>query len=155
LPPREEVLKTFKETDFEQLVYLEDFDEPAMEQERSRKRQAAVIRAYSPNRIRVDVDTVAPDFLVLTDVWFPGWKCTVRGEEAKVYRANYTFRAVKVPAGRYKVEFRFEPRSYLLGRVITLVCLVAVAGIGSFLVLRSRTARTSDGNHAPGEGWRR
>src|SRR5262249_39559611 len=98
LPPREEVLRTFKEANLREVVYLEEFDEPEKEQKRSRKRQDAVIRTYTPNTIRIYVDSDTPGFLVLTDVWFPGWTCTFGGEETKVYRADYTFRAVKVPA---------------------------------------------------------
>jgi len=127
LPERSAVLETFKKTDFRRLVFLEKFDEeppsagPASHDVR--------IRDYEPNRVRISVEGNTPGFLFLGDVWFPGWTCTVNGEAAKVYRANYTFRAVKVPAGAVEVVFRFEPRSYLIGRRITLGTLALTVGM--------------------------
>jgi uncharacterized membrane protein YfhO len=44
----------------------------------------------------------------------------VNGEETAVLRANYLFRAVKVPAGESEVEFRYRPASFQAGAAISL-----------------------------------
>jgi hypothetical protein len=69
-----------------------------------------------------------PGWLVVTDMWFPGWTCTVDGEVRLIYPWDYLFRAIQVPAGRHEVVFRFQPFSYRLGQAISgrmLVILIA------------------------------
>jgi hypothetical protein len=136
LPQRSDLLELFAVANFRATVYLEDFED-ATEQWRPLKNQVS-IRSYQPNRVALESDG-REGFLVLTDVWFPGWKCTIDGEETKVYRANYCFRAVKLPAGEHTIEFRFEPQSYLRGRMITLATLgivVLLALVGGWMAFR-------------------
>jgi len=126
LPERSAILETIKKTNFRELVYLEDFEED-LEPPQHPAPYTVRIFDYEPNRVRIAAETKTPGFLFLSDVWFPGWTCTVNGEAVKVYRANYTFRAIKVPAGAAEVVFRFEPRSYYLGRIISLAALALTA----------------------------
>jgi hypothetical protein len=90
---------------------------------------SATITDYRPNRVTIDAAGAAPGWLVLADVWYPGWTCTVDDEPARIYRANYLFRAVHLEAGRHQIVFRFEPEWYWYGRMISLVALAAVLGI--------------------------
>ena len=75
------------------------------------------------------MDDGPPGYLVLADVWFPGWTCTVDGEPAPVLRGDYLFRAVALPAGSHEVIFRFEPVSYRRGQAISALAIVLVAVI--------------------------
>jgi hypothetical protein len=134
MPERGQWLTVMKTVDFRREVLLEDADETALEGNPSdaSSDSTATILDYRPNRVTIAIDGSAPGWLVLTDVWFPGWKCTVDGEEVQVRRANGAFRAVAVPARSHRVEFTFAPRSYFLGRTVTLV---ALAGVVLFLGL--------------------
>src|SRR5437867_1721548 len=78
--------------------------------------------------LRVDEDTlrlaVAAQqnaMLLLADEMYPGWSATVDGRPARIYRADYLFRAVFVPAGQHAVEFVYRPRSFRLGMLITFL----------------------------------
>ena len=64
-----------------------------------------------PNKIVIDVKTDTQGLLFLSDNFYLGWKATVNGKPAKIYRADYTFRAVSVPAGESTVEFTYKPLS--------------------------------------------
>lgn len=69
---------------------------------------------------------VAPDrpaMLVVLDNYFPAWKAFVDGREVPVHRANYTFRAIAVPAGEHTVTFRYVPTELRTGAAISLVLL--------------------------------
>lgn len=103
---------------------------------------AATIREDTSDRVRVDVVSATPAYLVLTDTWFPGWRATVDGVEQTIYRAHHAFRAVWVPAGAHTVEFRYRPASVTAGAVVSLLALGAIAGV---LLVGARRARIAVG----------
>jgi hypothetical protein len=92
----------------------------------------ARIVEYRPNRVRVELTGDGGGFLVLADVWYPGWVCRVDGVEVPVERANHAFRGVQLPTGAKEAVFTFEPRTFRVGAWVSVVSLVAlvVAGIG-------------------------
>jgi Bacterial membrane protein YfhO len=128
LPERPRVLNTLKTADFREKVYLEDLgsNEP---HGASGSFRPATIRLYYPNRIEIDVEGTEPGHLVLTDVWFPGWECTVDGKPETVKRADFLFRSVPVEAGNHKVVFTFVPQSYRLGKIVSLTALIVLLGL--------------------------
>ena len=123
--PNHDVLATLKTTDFRQRVLLEGAVSE-LTKKQGEFRQAR-ISAYTPNRIAVDVADSREGYLVLADVWFPGWTCTVDGQATTIYRANYLFRAVELPPGAREVVFTFAPRSYRWGKGVSLAALAVVA----------------------------
>ena len=85
---------------------------------------------YQPNKVIIQ-DFVAPSdgFLFLSDTYYPNWKAYVDGVQTKIYRANYTFRAIQIKEGRHKVEFIYRPLSFIiggLGSIITLLILIVI-----------------------------
>jgi hypothetical protein len=126
LPADRLALAALKETDFRQTVLLDPPPEPGF---RGGEYRPAVIRDYRPNRVVLDLGGGRGGYLVLTDVWFPGWTCTVDGRAADVARADYTFRAVRIPDGTREVVFRFEPDSYRLGKRVTVATLALLAAL--------------------------
>jgi hypothetical protein len=128
LPPRDQVLAALRTTPFRRKVLLENFA-AATEGPPAGEFQTALIRKYEPNRVAVEVAAETPGYLVLADVWFPGWRCTVDGEPTPIHRANFLFRAVAVGAGRHEVVFTFAPDSYRRGKVISQVALALVIAI--------------------------
>ncbi len=142
LPQRSQLLAALQTTDFRRTVLLEGSPpEPAEESSRGGCREA-IVQDYGPNRIRVEVQGSAPGYLVLTDPWYPGWEAAIDGVPTTVYRANYLFRAVRVPAGRHEVVFTFAPASYFLGRRISLLAFAlttVVLTLGGLLTWRRPT----------------
>jgi hypothetical protein len=134
LPGRDKVLAALKSTDFRHEVLLEGAVAEEAPTSAEGSFRPAVLREYLPNRVVVEVAGGAPGYLVLADVWFPGWTCTVDGRSVPVWRADYLFRAVALPAGAREVVFRFEPWSYRWGGWVSGTALALVA-LGSVLAL--------------------
>jgi hypothetical protein len=65
-----------------------------------------------------------PGFLVLTKPFYPGWHVEVDGQEEPLWRANYAFNAVQVPAGISNIKFYYDPISFKLGAVISFISLL-------------------------------
>lgn len=79
---------------------------------------------------------------VFSDMFYPyGWSAYVDGKETPIMKADYVLRAIKVPAGQHKIEFKFYPKSYHTGNNIALICsfFIFVICIGSgYQVIRKK-----------------
>jgi hypothetical protein len=102
----------------------------------------AEITSYRANDVSVRVQAPAAGFVVLADTYYPGWQATVDGAEARLLRANYSMRAVPVPAGVHEVRFRYEPRLLYVGAAVSLATTLVVAGL---LLRRSRESVVTSG----------
>lgn len=94
----------------------------------------ARITQYEPGRVRIEAQLPKPGFLLLLDSYFPGWTATVDGRDAHIYRADYAFRAVALPAGAHSVTFEYRPLSFRLGLGVSALVL----GVLGVLWFRSR-----------------
>jgi uncharacterized membrane protein YfhO len=75
---------------------------------------------------------------VLTDTFYPGWTASVDGSPQPILRANYLFRAVRLPAGDHRVTFVYAPRSFAWGAGIALTTAALLIGWGVQSVRRGR-----------------
>jgi len=78
---------------------------------------------------KVLVDHDGDGLLFVSDSYYPGWRAYLDGKETKIYRANYTFRAVFVPSGKHMIDFIYKPRSFRIGLIISLASLALLPGI--------------------------
>ena len=106
-----------------------------------------------PDRIRLSVASPTPGWLVLLDSWDRGWTATVNGRAVSVERANFTQRAVRIPAGTSAVAFSYRPAEVPFG--------VAATGLGAALLVAlaaadegRRRRRRAPVGPAPGPGVR-
>ncbi len=99
----------------------------------------ASIRAAGDQAVTVEASLKRPGFLVVDDLFYPGWSATVDGRAAAIVPADGMLRAVKLRPGRHTVHFSYEPESVELGEVLTVLGLLAGAG-GAALCVRQRWA---------------
>ncbi|HUD46977.1 MAG TPA: YfhO family protein [Candidatus Baltobacteraceae bacterium] len=103
-----------------QVLLLEDQPVPAnkavdVESVETNPRGSVRIISYQPDYVQVGASLPRPGYLLLLDTWFPGWSATVNGGPAPIYRADYNFRAVPLPAGKSTVAFSYRPASLRIG----------------------------------------
>jgi hypothetical protein len=87
---------------------------------------ALSILHYGLHTVTIGVTTGQPGYLVLPDAYYPGWQVSVDSEPALIWRANYAFRAVYVPAGQHTVQFVFDPLIWKVGWAVSGVTLLAL-----------------------------
>ena len=83
--------------------------------------------------------TEAPVYLVMSDVYYPGWTATIDDQPTTLYPANFAFRAVLVPPGEHRVTFTFEPTTWRIGMGISVLTLMALIGFGVWRWRRRRS----------------
>ncbi|MEM7034593.1 MAG: YfhO family protein, partial [Chloroflexota bacterium] len=95
---------------------------------------------YDLHTIEIGLTTDTSGYLVLSDTHYPGWQATVDGQAAPIYKANYAFRAVPVPAGVHTVRMVFQPWSWRIGLVVSTVTF---AGLMLYVIRKWRFMRRS------------
>src|SRR5581483_8487197 len=79
----------------------------------------ARITHYGNQNVELEARLDQPGVLVLADAFFSGWKVFVDGNEQRILRDNYLFRAVDLGAGVHRVEFVYDPLSFRIGWIIS------------------------------------
>ena len=100
----------------------------------------ARIVADEAERVTLRASSPRAGLVVLSDVHYPGWTAEVDGREAPVERVDYLLRGVRVPAGDHTVELRYEPLSWTIGWVVSLVALILLAAAAAVGLSRRRRA---------------
>ena len=95
--------------------------------------------------VTLNVHADADGFVVLADQYYPGWQATVNDVSVPILRANYAFRAVRVPAGESRVVFNYRPASVRGGVLVSILSMMAVGIVG----VRARRGRGVTSAAAP------
>lgn len=124
---------TSKDTNLRKEIVLEE--DPDIVQSSSDPGSTNIVK-YSPNEIDIQTSANYQTLLFMSDNYYPGWTATVDNTRAKIYRADYSFRAVVVPKGKHLVKFVYKPFSFMLG-----IWLAALGVLGMvFIMFFSRFA---------------
>ncbi|MDP1802509.1 MAG: YfhO family protein [Bacteroidota bacterium] len=93
--------------------------------------------SYQPNELVYESDTKAEQFAVFSEIYYPkGWNAYIDGQLKPHAGVNYVLRGMVVPAGKHKIEFKFEPKTYTTGNTIAMVgsiLLLITVGVGFYL----------------------
>jgi len=87
--------------------------------------QAVVPLSTVPGRLEID-PAGKSGWLFISQVWYPGWTATVDGAPAQVYRANYALSTVNVPAGAKKIILQYQPISFEVGGLLSILILIVL-----------------------------
>jgi hypothetical protein len=111
LQDQEQVLKIWADPNFPAqkiLLFEANSREPGAGREAPASEPAKII-AYENDKVVIEADARQDAWLLLLDAYYPGWKVEADGRPGKVLRADGFFRAARIPAGKHKVVFKFQP----------------------------------------------
>ncbi|HTN17198.1 MAG TPA: YfhO family protein, partial [Chitinophagaceae bacterium] len=99
---------------------------------------------YGLNEISFVSSNNNPGLAVFSDVYYDkGWKAYVDGKETPIVKADYILRAVQLPAGNHKIEFKFHPDTYYNYNsyaMISSILLYLLFGAALFMAFRKPKA---------------
>jgi len=96
---------------------------------------------YEPNQLEYDVNSKNGGVVVFSEIYYPGWKATVDGQEVGVGRVDYVLRAINVKPGSHKVVLSFFPASVSVTENIAYIAyaiLILVVAVWAFIAFRKR-----------------
>ncbi len=128
LPDNRSVLQAMlsPDMDYKNMVYI--MEDPQISPQSPAN---ATIRytKYTPQASKIEVSTSKDGLLFTSDAYYPGWSAYIDGTKTKIHQANYAFRAIVVPQGDHTIEYRYEPKSFEDGLMITKFSLLLVSGL--------------------------
>ena len=82
-----------------------------------------VLKEYEANRLAYEATSTKGGVVVFSDIYYPGWSCTIDGKETSIARVNYVLRAIQVPAGKHSIVMSFYPKSVQVTETIAYIAL--------------------------------
>jgi hypothetical protein len=78
--------------------------------------EEVVVRTTDPN----------PSFLVVNDIYYPGWEAEIDGKREDIFLANYMVRAVPLTPGEHLVKIYYKPKSFKIGFFVSSISWIVV-----------------------------
>ena len=85
------------------------------------------ITSYEANCLTYEVNSQKGGVVIFSEIYYPGWTCTVDGQETQIARADYVLRAIRIPVGKHQVVMTFDPQTVHLTEAIAYSALVLLA----------------------------
>jgi hypothetical protein len=125
------------QVDMDRVVILENGEiNPSSDCSTVKETAFVTIVDEKPSQVKMQVRTPTSGWLVVSDQWYPGWMAEIDGQQTPILRANYLFRAVKVPAGEHYVIWKYNPASFRIGLLISVISWIFVGIIGLLFIRR-------------------
>lgn len=100
---------------------------------------------YSPVHLTYEYQSSLPQFTVFSEIYYDkGWNLYVDGNKVEYFRVNHVLRAAVLPAGKFKIEWKFEPVSVTKGEQFAMIGNLGIMGgiglliAGTFLFRRKK-----------------
>jgi hypothetical protein len=77
--------------------------------------------AFDNEAISYESNSNAAHVAVFSEIFYKDWHAYIDGKEVPIAKADYVLRALLVPAGKHKIDFKYEPKIYYMGKTITIV----------------------------------
>lgn len=105
------------------------------------------LTSYAPDEMIYHSSSQGDGLGVFSEIWYgpnKGWQAYVDGKAVDHFRADYILRAMKIPGGEHEIKFKFDPKSYHVGEMISLlfsllIVLSLLYGLYRWLITASPT----------------
>jgi hypothetical protein len=89
------------------------------------------ISGLRPDSVAIETGTPGTSFLVLSDIFYPGWRATVDGRPADVVRTDYVLRGLWLTPGAHSIRLEFRPPAVGAGLALSALAVLSLAVWGA------------------------
>lgn len=101
---------------------------------------------YAPDYVEYDYTAATPGTVVFSEIYYPyGWNAYIDGKPTDHFRANYTLRAMNVPAGKHHIRFEFRPatvekwgKASIASKYVMNLIILGIIGFAIYRSVRKR-----------------
>jgi hypothetical protein len=88
------------------------------------------VTKYENESVEIKTSSSKARLLFMSDVWYPSWEATIDGKPLPIYKADWAFRALAVPAGQHTIVMTYKDSRFENGRMISLATnIIAILGL--------------------------
>lgn len=137
--PNEEILEIENIDPKTTAVVTKDFEEIIGGKSLSKDSTATIsMLSYAPNYLVYNSKSKKEQLAVFSEVYYKdGWNAYIDGVKTPHLRVNYILRGLLVPAGEHSIEFKFEPASFSILNMISILAFVIMMGALAFIIYKS------------------
>ncbi|MDR0995595.1 MAG: YfhO family protein [Tannerella sp.] len=94
------------------------------------------LTAYRPSHLTYKSRSKEEQLAVFSEIYYqPGWNARIDGKPAAHFRADWTLRAMRIPAGEHTITFDFRPKGYVQAAYVSsfsslFILLLLVGAVG-------------------------
>ena len=101
----------------------------------ARDGESCEIVGYGPLHVEIAAELAEPGMVVLAEQFYPGWRAEVRARgqasrPVQIERTRQVMRGAWLPAGRYRIVYRYRPARVFVGGVLSGAAWLAIAAWG-------------------------
>ncbi len=103
------------------------------------------LTSYRPDKLLYESNATRDGLAVFSEVYYRGetdWQAFIDGKPVPHLRANYVLRALRIPAGKHAIEFRFDPPLAHTGDTIDLISNVLLLLLIAFVIFHEGRNRS-------------
>jgi hypothetical protein len=96
------------------------------------------LTSYAPEELVYSYTAATDQVAVFSDMYYPpakGWEMYIDGQRAPdFFKANYTLRGARLPAGKHELKMVFDPKTYKNGELISTISSAVVILLAAFAI---------------------
>lgn len=121
------------------VIESKDMPEPAATKENLNPADVIVTPVLvSSDEYQVMLESPIDGWFYLSDANYPGWTASIDGLSTEVYSAQVLGKAIRVPAGKHRIVFRFTSTAFNIGLWVSLAMAIVLLGSGLVRIVRTR-----------------
>jgi hypothetical protein len=92
--------------------------------------------SFGERTVDIEAEAAGPSLVVVAQTYYHNWRAEVDGRATSLLRANVTFQAVQIPAGRHTIHLFYRDRAFEIGAAISICA--CMFGFANLLLIRHR-----------------
>jgi hypothetical protein len=100
--------------------------------------------SYKADRLELTADVSATGLLVLSEIYYPGWRATINGQPARIHKVDAILRGLVLAPGSNHVVMEYRPASIRIGAALSLFAFFGTFLFSAFVFRRNRSTASRD-----------